>query len=139
MTSIKASKIITEVMGECWHSTVQKTRYNYSNGCDALLEYCTKCNKVRFVMWENHINRVIALGAKVPKEHRIDIISNIDYTTPEGFFKAWRWAKEQEWWGEFVSWTGGLRIEKYTFIACYYVNEATFALTLAEWLKEREK
>lgn len=131
------SRIITEEMGECWHDVVQKTRYNYSNGCDALLEYCTKCDKVRFVMWENYIDRVIALGAKVPKEHIIDIIRNIDYTSPEGFVRCWDWAISKEWWDKFYwtivnSYETNSEPEK---VKCL-VNHKTFAIVLAKWLKE---
>jgi hypothetical protein len=68
-----------------------------------------------------------------------------DYFTPEGFFVAWNWAKEQDWWNRFLDtlsivatwmsegWDGF--DEVHSKINFDFIDPAVFPMKLAEWLK----
>lgn len=111
MTPIEASRIITEEMGECYHEW--KTHIN--EDCSA--EWCVKCNKAKMYIGDNP-----------------------NYTTPDGFFRAWRWVQSKEWWDEFLL-TLHRNVSNWCVenkhIPTNCVNHETFAITLAEWLQKR--
>jgi hypothetical protein len=113
MTNEEVNRTIHEARGLCWH---EWPRYiDTING----LRLCVKC-------------KVSEIGKFSP-----------DYYTPEGFIKAWDWAKEQEWWSEFVE-------EKWDIFICdekigiseaqflkWFTNRDTFATVLAEFIQKR--
>jgi hypothetical protein len=56
-----------------------------------------------------------------------------DYFTPVGFFIAWNWAKEQDWWWEFI-----YKVTDVEDAIIDMIDPAVFPMKLAEWLKGRE-
>lgn len=69
-------KYLTEAMGECWHEW--KSHRRHMSGLSThIVKECLKCDAVSY------------------DEHKI---CNNNFSTPEGFFKLWNWAIEQEWW-----------------------------------------
>ena len=111
---LKRDKYLTEAMGECWHKDTL--------GCSDFT--CSLCGKLRGV------NRTIE-----------DI--RTDFSTPEGFFKLWNWAIEQEWWpqviGELVAdkWDGPLRNVFSSESIARAINPDNFANAIYEYLKGR--
>lgn len=69
-------KFLTEAMG--WR------RVNIWNKDDST---CT-CDCHRRKVWKNEEGEILSFP--------------YDFSTPEGFFKFWNWAQEQEWWDEFM-------------------------------------
>ena len=62
-----------------------------------------------------------------------------DFFTPEGFFKAWNWATEQEWWTMFLfsHFHGDYMEAIHGAINTKYIDPTTFAPALTKFLKER--
>ena len=67
-------KLLTKKMGECWHEGYSHSMFNPFTGNQTF--YCDKCKK--------------------------PISDNRTFITPDDFFAAWEWAKEQEWWIDFI-------------------------------------
>lgn len=136
------NKIITEAMGECYHEPIVRTAFNYSNGCDAVIVECEKCHQTNFIHWLSTADRVIALGAEV---HNHTYKPNVDYFTPEGFFKLWRWTTAQEWWDVFISGTYYKWTHEIANIYSASRSEwekwliSNFVPTLADFLQERNR
>jgi hypothetical protein len=117
----QASRIITEKMGGCWHEWVND--WKLTDDAPLPVAFCSRCGDKKY----GHID------------------NNIDYTTPDGFFKAWQWAQSKEWWDEFVCWTTFPvnwesifpYSKKWPVIPTRCIDSTTFAITLAEWLEKR--
>jgi hypothetical protein len=62
----------------------------------------------------------------------------IRFSTPDGFFKLWNWAKEQNWWEQFL--IKHCQASQYTHIAIdiKYINPDRFANVIYEFLKEQK-
>lgn len=106
------NKYLTEQLGECWHEYVWQTAY--APQVDSYYK-CIDCSHEVFGQTMNP--------------------GNGDFSTPDGFFKLWRWAIEQEWWNDFINsiggWTVWIEPEK-------IIDPETFAKAIANYLKERE-
>lgn len=59
-----------------------------------------------------------------------------DFSTPDGFFKAWNWAREQEWWGKFTA-TFTIDGIQTPWIPEDIIDPTNFANALAEFLKAK--
>ena len=114
-------KFLTEAMGECWHDWIQKTRLG-SGRCICQVEG-------HYMAYENFV-----FHAEM----------NLDFSTPEGFFKLWNWAKEQEWWTIFRKSQIHRKIVKHDrgekdiwgLIPAELINPDTFANAIYNYLKE---
>lgn len=115
MSRDEVNRTIHEARGLRWHEWEREQHNQYL--------YCLKCPEARLVTDPSHP----------------------DYTSKEGFWDAWNWAKEEDWWDEFkVKHTDphSLYRAKFfvrNFIAEDYISPLTFAPALAAFLKEREK
>jgi hypothetical protein len=57
------------------------------------------------------------------------------FSTPDGFFKLWNWAKEQEWFGDFWYNEDVLTHEDIVL----FINPDCFASVIAEYLGFKEE
>ena len=74
------NKFLTEAMDECWHGFLQVTGDSIHI---PIKLSCGSCGKT---------------VAEEPFFYKI----NNDFSTPEGFFKLWNFAIEQDWWEDFL-------------------------------------
>lgn len=76
MTREERNRLITEAMGGCWHEgSVDK----YQLGYDLCYQFCTKCGKALLFR------------------------SNPNWHSDANFLPLLRWARDQEWFGTFMS------------------------------------
>lgn len=116
------NKYLTEAMGECLHefeqdeTTLAAIQYN-PHGED-FKSYMMKCKRCG----ESYNPFAIPIYTYRPA----------NFSTPEGVFKLWNWAIEQEWWDEFED-----EIE----YACLttIINPDNLANAICEYLRGREK
>jgi hypothetical protein len=107
-------KFLTETMGECWHEwTPTLLLQDYVTAKDT----CKKCGAE-----SNWYKR----SSKQPPH------MCIDFSTPDGFFKLWEWAQEQEWFNQIVDENTELYCELKSFI-----NPDIFADAVYAFLKEQ--
>jgi hypothetical protein len=133
MTRDEANRIITEVMGKCWH--------------EPRLRKCVACRGTGDVgAWGDGPavcpickgEGVVMMRWKNPK-----------FFTPEGFFTAWKWAKEQEWWPLFIrdfaseEYDLDVYAEEHVDNIIIYglslINPAIFPMKLATYLKKMRR
>lgn len=119
MTPEQENKIIHEARGLCHHE--YRRIYDPFNEALALNVdplICPLCDK----------------RGKLPSD-----FANPDYHTETGFWGAWEWAKEQEWWDEFMTtiFYRPLHPETIIKLVTPLINPTTFATVLAEWLEKR--
>lgn len=108
-------KFLTEAIGECWH------KMHYADGG----WHCFTCKTEGC---EDNPYQVY---------HQ-----NINFSTPDGFFKLWNWSQKQEWWDIFIMrnrgcWDDGE--DNSPTINSYLINPDHFADTVNVFLKENEK
>lgn len=65
--STERDKYLTESLGECWHGISRTNNPRHT---------CTKCGL---------------------KSDELYTFTFNNFSTPDGFFKLWNWAQEQEW------------------------------------------
>ena len=105
------NKFLTEEMDECWHEWVFKITKPTQN-----LYQCTRCNKTSVVY-----------AGITPKRN--------DFFTPDGFFKLWEWAQEQDWWDHFYETRLCTTVKHNTFqLRREYVNPKLFAEEVMRFL-----
>lgn len=79
-------KFLTEKMGLCWHDWFYKgTHPPYRDPEFKPDKICSNCGIDFYKQLSLGINEC-----------------NFDFSTPEGFFKLWNWAAEQDWWQHFI-------------------------------------
>lgn len=95
-------------------------------------------------VWEfSHAEYLIrGNGNQCKKCSKLQIVEdNPDLHTAPGFFELLEWAKEQEWWDEFLYEYGDVSIpEDEVFISCLWIeaiNYYTFPGKVVEFLEER--
>ena len=120
MTKKEANQTIHEARGLCWHEFDPMPRQEGKLDYD--YQTCKHCRK--------HI--------RDSEEH------NIDYHTPEGFFACWNWAKEEEWWEDFMDtlelrWLSDKKLRPLRYHMAELVDHLVFASILATFLKDRDK
>ena len=112
MTQEQKCKFLTLVIGKCWHDI---------KSIFAMNRKCQKCKKV---IYFEYCEGEECYGSLM------DAPFNMNYFTPSGFWEVWEWAKEQNWWGNFV-WVFLLSQDIGNVI-----NYRTFSDTLAQFLIE---
>jgi len=84
------AQILTEAMGGCWHDTAETKPYH-----DGGTIHICKCG-ARDTMFEASFSS----ATRSPWDR---LRNQNDFSTWVGFGKLWEWAKEQEWWADFMS------------------------------------
>ena len=107
------NKYITEAMGECWHD------YFWQDAYPECFYECILCSDQVFGQTMNPSNN-----------------SNLNFSTPEGFFKLWNWAIEQEWWWKFRNSILTGDAFDYQNIE-HIINPDNLANAIEKYLKER--
>ena len=111
---MNANQIIAEAMGLCWHNWFQIVAYPGEEENHPTFK-CANCGAEKWGL--------------VCKE-------NTDYTTWEGFGKAWTWAKGQEWWLKFLNQNGWVDCPV-NYIKASLIDPPVFAEALAGFLERR--
>lgn len=113
-------KFLTEAMKENWYGrSLQQTET--TNGRPVKREACNKCKTPYSCMCDNN------------------------FSTPDGFFKLWNWAKEQEWWCLFLDEENcgehclSAHGDELFQIYGEYINPNLFADALYKFLSERSE
>ncbi len=113
MTKQEKNQYLTEQVGECWHINTPMKELPVGEP----FKQCPKCYHLE-CDWGDF---------------------NPDFSTAEGFFKLWNWAKEQEWFPDFLEYSRG---EHYCGVAgridWWLINPTNFANALTEFLEEGE-
>jgi hypothetical protein len=124
MTRDEVNRTIHEARGLCWHDIGEWKLF------DDFPILCKKCGQ----QW-----------CSFPLSNNNEW-PNTDYHTPEGFFSCWNWAKEKEWFQQFLcwchfkaKWESFWEYNETWAVPVDLVNYRTFAPILAEFLKERKK
>jgi hypothetical protein len=120
MTKEEINRMIHAARGLCWHEFEPLPRQQGKLDYDYLT--CKYCRK--------HIKS---------SEQQ-----NIDYSTPEGFFACWNWAKEEEWWDDFMDalelrWLSDKKLRPLRYHMAQLVDSLVFASILAKFLKNLNK
>lgn len=64
--------------------------------------------------------------------------TRINFSTPDGFFKLWNWAKEQEWWEDWKESKEYRNLDgAYIINMEFFIHPDRFANAIYEFLKER--
>ena len=119
MTKDEINRTIHEAMGLCWHDP--KIYIKPTIPGNSFYRCCPVCG--------------------------IGYRENPDYTSPNGFFACWNWAKEQDFWDDFEVWYWNMLrntgIMDYDFRMSDYlkhlINTETFAPRLAMFIKRKNK
>lgn len=135
----KINKFLTKAMDECWHEINPKiiTRNDAVGrfGENSLgNHYECSCGAFYDGIWNDF---------SVIKEDHADFKNNQNnnFSSPDGFFKLWNWAIEQDWWCKFSKSCISSN-EKYKRIVSWHVdinliNPERFAKAVYEYLKEK--
>ena len=107
-------KMLTEALGECWHE------WEIESPISGWI-ICKNCKKY---------------------PEQVGGEENRTFATPNDFFALWNWAKEQEWWVEFVLdaiksfWIGRSQAD-YASFSAWLIDPVRFPELLAEFLEGR--
>ena len=124
--SDQADKIIAEALGMCWHE------FEFWNS--GVSNICKHCKK----WFDWNVKDVCEAN-------------NINFATPEGFFKIMEIGPSRDWWRSFIQWwwrdiTYGYAMmapssvqEQFEILLMREFNPALFSGKLVEFLKERNK
>lgn len=90
MSNQSRDKLLTEAMGGCWHATARTLPYH-----DGGTIHICECG-ARDTMFEKSFSS----ATRSPWD-RLRV--GADFSTWDGFGKLWEWAKQQDWWADFMS------------------------------------
>jgi hypothetical protein len=83
-------QVLTEAMGGCWHETAETQPYH-----DGGTTYICKCG-ARDTMYEASFSST----TRTPWSR---FHGSPDFSSWAGFGQLWEWAKQQDWWADFMS------------------------------------
>jgi hypothetical protein len=113
-------KFLTEAMGLCWHEELEEYRLH-----DEIRMRC-KCG-------ETALKGYCCIRSSGFQQ-------DCGFSTPDGFFKLWDWAQEQDWWTVGSPFWGGYTAYKSQgrfMIGDAFINPNHFADAVFKYLKER--
>lgn len=130
--NIERDKFLTEAMGALWHGWLLEEYGALPDNPDGsyggMGNQCA-CGFKR----ENRVNWFVGLPLKLGH-----LCKNTDFSTPEGFFKLWNWARKQDWWTEFVKGIGYVMCDcgcGDIYVDQHWIDPSKFASSIYSFLK----
>lgn len=127
MTKEEINKFLTKAMG----IETQKTQYQIVDGYGGVGYNCfsdTRAEAQRKLQDFGAYAEIVKVVGNAPI---------YDFFTPDGFFKLWRWVKQQEWWPDYLAKYEGGQYGSTVFITTRSIHLERFATQICTFLKEK--